>query len=171
MKTTRTVSSPVNGKEIPVTVDLKVKQLTISGIPVKNGNGRQIMDDEWIYIWCKGYGNISINVNRASYCQKVYLSNVSILDSIGYDKITKELQNFIDTVSDKLVFEFNLKTYQVFLKKTKSGYDIDFVKPYWATILTGGIMSSWSFHERLWPGCSQWNYKGVNIDETFHVSI
>lgn len=145
---TRKIFSPTSGKEIPVTVDLNVKPLIYDQKVMKNGKGEVMMDDRWIYVVMQGYGRISINVNRSSYCEKVYLSNLNILDSI--DKTpSRRLKKFIETISDKLVFKFGDTTYRVYLKYVKGkGYDIDSVKPFWALQGTGGIMPSWFAQEK-----------------------
>lgn len=169
--TTRTINSVVTGKPIPVTVDLKVNPLMSSGRIICNGHGREMMDDEWIYTTVKGYGSISINVNRAAYCQKIYMSKMTIMETIGFGKMTLRLQTFISKISDKLVFIFNGTTYIIFLKKTKSGFDIDSIKPYWSTVASGGIMQPWEIVERLWPGSTKWDYKGLDINKVFALSL
>jgi len=128
---TREIFSATNGQKVPVTVDLNVETLMYDGKPVTNGYGQQIMNDCWIYVYMKGYGNCAINVNRSQYCEKVYLSNMTILESIQNGKTTKRLADFIKTVSDKLVFEKDGITYRVYLTKTKTGYDLSHVKCYW----------------------------------------
>lgn len=163
----RTVIDSTVGREIPVSVSLPIQPLTYSVVengvlvknrPVVNGHGRQIMDDEWIYVDMPNYGNMSINVNRANYCQKIYLMHASILDSISHEKVTKRLQKFIDEVSSTLVFEKNGKSYRVFLKKTKAGYDLEKVWPYWAVVGTGGIRSAWDSVKKKYGGHPGWDY-------------
>lgn len=132
MKNSRSLISTGDGVTIPVTVDLKVNPLRHAGAIVRNMNGKVKMDDEWIYVYQKGYGNYSINVNRAQYCEKVYLANTSLLDSVGSKKITRRLASFLEQVSDKHVFEKNGITYRVYLdRKKEKTIDLDCVKPYW----------------------------------------
>lgn len=127
----RTVIATGNGQQIPVTTDLNVQPLFRSGRPVKNANGRQIMNDEWIYVTDRN-GCYSINVNRAKYCEKIYLSKITIQESIGEMKLMdKELKLFVERVSDKLVFEKYGKWYRVFLRKvSRRTFTIDKVVPY-----------------------------------------
>ena len=100
------------------------------GKPVRNGNGEIKMNDEWIYVYQKGYGNYSINVNRAQYCQKIYQSKLDVWDVIKAAKITSRFARFIATVSDKKIFIIDGITYEMFIHKTSKGYDFH-VKPYW----------------------------------------
>jgi hypothetical protein len=167
MKIQRTVFDTNTAKEIPVTVDLNVKPLFYQKKPVVNGNGKHKMDDEWMYVNCKGYGNIAINVNRANFCKKVYLSQVNIIDSIGGEKVTERLQKFINKVSEKLVFTYNGTAYQVFLNynKKKKIFDIDHVWPYWANVCTGGIMPSWDSNIKKYGSHPGWDYE-MNPDGT-----
>lgn len=167
MENTRNIILGTNGTTIPVKVDLNVKPLTHSVLvnnkivknkPVVTQSGRLVMDDEWIYVNIPNYGNISINVNRSSFCVKQYLSSTSILESIGGKKQTDRLKEFIKTVSDKLVFKSNSITYRVFLKETKKGFDIEKVWPYWATVGTGGISSSWDSVIKKYGGHPGWDY-------------
>lgn len=159
----RNVSSPTTGSPVPVTVDLKVNPLIYNGKPVVNGNGRQMLDDEWIYVNMPYYGNISINVNRANFCQKVYLSNIKIKDSIGGKNITKRLDAFIEKISDKLVFTYNGISYRIYLKQiNKNLFDIEKVWPYWATVCTGGIMSSWNNIIKKYGSHPGWDYHYEN---------
>lgn len=130
MKTQRTIISTGNGQTVPVTKNLNVKPLTLHGDPIINGHGRQIMDDQWIYVNWPHYGDEAMNVNRAQYCERFY-REISILDSIGHKKTTKKLNRFTKEVSDMLIFKKGDITYQVFLKKSKSGFDLSCVKPYW----------------------------------------
>lgn len=131
MNNSRKIINPVNGNEVPVTINLNVKPLYYAGKKVINGSGNNVLDDQWIYVNMAHYGLKSINVNRSQFCQKIYLSNISIKDSINSNKITAKLEKFIKEVSDKLVFEKNGITYRVFIKKTGNIYDLDSVKCYW----------------------------------------
>lgn len=165
----RTIISTSVYQKIPVTVNLNVKPLTFSekvngkflkNNPVKRSNGSLVMNDEWIYVFSPNYGRIAINMNRANYCQKVYLSNVRILESIGNKKISKRLERFIENVSDKLVFEKNGITYRVYLKEVSKGlFDLSHVWPYWATVGTGGIMRSWENVIKKYGSHPGWDYK------------
>ncbi len=137
----RNIYDSVTGRKVPVTIDLNVTPLIYQGKPVKNGHGKIVMNDQWIYMYQKAYGNFAINVNRSQYCEKVYLSNVTILESID-GKTSKRLSAFIANVSDKLVFEKNGITYRVFLIKTKSGFDLSHVKPYWLITHSPNIPST-----------------------------
>ena len=128
---TREIFSTMNGQPVPVTVDLNVEPLKYGGKAMKNGHGSVVMNNSWIYVWQRGYGYFSINVNRSQYCEKIYLSNITIRQSINYGKTNQKLDRFIEQVSDKVVFEKNGITYRVYLKKTKSGFDLDYVKPFW----------------------------------------
>jgi hypothetical protein len=128
---TREIISGSNGQHIPVTVKLNIKPLIYKGEVIKNGHGKIIMDDQWIYVYERAFGNFSINVNRSQFCEKVYLSNTKITDSINGGKITKRLAEFIKKISDTLVFEKNGITYRVYLKKTTKGFDLSHIKLYW----------------------------------------
>lgn len=152
----RTITSAINGQTIPVTSSLNVTPLfhtdynkngDLQRMPVKNGHGRTIMNDEWIYVVCPGYGNISINVNRANYCQKIYLQNTRIADSFS-GRATKRLQRFIDTVGSTLVFEKGGVSYRVFLRKRNGWFDVARVVRYWQAAGTGGVAPSWSAIEK-----------------------
>lgn len=127
----RTVLNTSTGAPIPVTLDLNVKPLFRSGKPVTNGYGKQIMDDQWIYVSDRN-GNYSINVNRAKYCEKMYMSQVSIQSSIGEKKLMdNELKLFVEKVSDKLVFEKYGRWYRVYLRKVnRRTFTIAKVVPY-----------------------------------------
>jgi hypothetical protein len=127
----RTITNTSNGSKIPVTMNLNVKPLFRSGKPVTNGYGEQIMDDQWIYVRDSN-GCYSINVNRAKYCEKMYLSEVTIQSSIGEKKLMDEdLKKFCDQVSDKLVFQKYGRWYRVYLKKkTSRTFTISKVVPY-----------------------------------------
>lgn len=127
----RTVLNTSTGAPIPVTLDLNVKPLFRSGKPVTNGYGKQIMDDQWIYVSDRN-GNYSINVNRAKYCEKMYMSQVSIQSSIGEKKLMdNELKLFVEKVSDKLVFEKYGRWYRVYLRKVnRRTFTISKVVPY-----------------------------------------
>lgn len=165
MKKTGEVLDANTGNMIPVTVDLKVNPLMYKKRPVVNGNGRKLMDNEWVYVNCGGYGNVAINVNRANYCKKIYLSNISIIESIGLKKITSKLQSFIDQVSDKLVFEKDGTSYRVYLSynKRKKEYDLNYVWPYWATVGTGGIAPAWDSVSAKYKSHPGWDYE-INED-------
>lgn len=129
----RTITSTGNGKLIPVTENsLNIQPLTRLGKPVTNGYGKPIMDDQWVYISDGRNGLYSINVNRAKFCEKIYLSKISIQESIGEKKLMdKDLKKFVEQVSDKLVFEKYGKWYRVFLRKISSRtFAIDKVVPY-----------------------------------------
>lgn len=126
----KNIYSSTNGRQIPVTADINVKPLKYSGKVVVNGNGSVVMDNRWIYVRMSHGGLESINVNRSQYCEKIYLSNVLIKSSFS-GKMTKRLEEFIEKVSDKLVFEKDGITYRVYLKQTRSGYDLSHVKLYW----------------------------------------
>lgn len=147
MTTTRTITSGSDGNQIPVTVDLKIAPLThsefingkfVKNNPVVNGQGRQMMNDEWIYVTVRNYGHISINVNRSNYCRKIYLMHTKIADSIS-KPVSERLQRFIDTVSDTLVFIKDGVSYRVELTEGKKEMDLKRVYPYWALAGTGGI--------------------------------
>lgn len=127
-----TIISPNNGQRVPVTIDLKVEPLMLMGKPVTNGRGEQVMNDRWIYINMPGYGMKAINVWRAHYCEKMYMSKVGIRESIGEKKLlTKELKVFLEHVSDKLVFQKFGKWYRVYLRAiTNRTYSINKVVPY-----------------------------------------
>lgn len=145
----RTVYGATAGETIPVTVELNVQPLTesyidqtgnlIKNAPIIRSDGKPVMNDEWIYTIVPNYGRISINVNRANYCKKIYMMQVSIIDSIGHAKVTERLQRFINIVSDKLVFIKDGVTYQVYLTKNKGKFDLKGVVIYWANCGLGGI--------------------------------
>lgn len=130
---TRTINSIMTGGSIQVTADLDVKPLMWHGKPVLNGNGKQIMNDQWIYVTDRN-GSYSINVNRSKYCEKIYMSNVTIRESIGEKKLMdNDLKLFIELVSDKLVFQKYGRWYRVYLRKvTSRTFTIDKVVPYFA---------------------------------------
>lgn len=173
----REIISGTNGQRVSASVDLEVKPLTTSKTvdgklfknqPIKNGNGRLIMDDEWIYVQVPNYGDISINVNRHHYCRKVYLQNTTIEESIGFKKMTPRLERFINTVASTVVFEKDGTAYKVCLKETKAGFDIDYVWPYWATCGTGGIMGSWDNVIKKYKGHPGWDYHYENGERGEH---
>lgn len=112
MKTT--ILSTTTGQQIPVTFqDDSIKPLMHLGKPVTDGNGNVVMNNRWIYV-----DGCAINVWRARMFEKRYLSEVSIQESIGINKLMdKDLKTFVDQVSDKLVFKKYGKTYRVFLEK------------------------------------------------------
>lgn len=127
----RTVTSPIDGQQIPVTKDLNVQPLTFLGKELKTPSGT-VMNDRWIYVNMPGYGMHSINVYRAHYCQKMYMSEITIQYSIGEKKLMdKDLQKFVDQVSDKIVFQKYGKWYRVYLRKRSNRtFTIDKVVPY-----------------------------------------
>ena len=126
METLRTIPNTLTGSPTPVTFDLKVQPLTFMGESVKNGRGETVMNDSWIYVEMPHWGLHAINVNRAKYCEKMYLSKVTIKESIPQNKLMdSELKEFIEKVSDKLVFEKFGKWYRVFLfQKTRRTFGI-----------------------------------------------
>lgn len=126
----REINSTLNFNKIPVTTDLNVKALVHIGEIITRANGEIVFNDEWIYVYLPHYGCHSINVIRSQYCEKRYLMNVSIISQSG-GKMTKRLQDFTVQVSPNLVFEKDGITYRVFLKKTKGGFDLDYVRFYW----------------------------------------
>lgn len=172
----RTIYSAADGSKIPVTTNLKVIPLTrstfingkyVKNHPVVNGNGRVIMNDEWIYVHEPGYGNISINVNRANFARKQYLMNTKITDSIDNDKITPRLKAFIENVADTLVFQHNNIAYRVELTKTKEGFDLLYVYPFWAMNCTGGIMPTWFSNQKKYGLKAARGGWLVDLNETF----
>lgn len=131
----KTTISSVSGQEVPRTKDLNIKPLIHGGKPVTNGNGNPVMDDRWIYVRTS-MGQGVINLWRARYCEKMYLSEVKIQDSIGVNKLLdNDLADFIKNVSDKLVFEKHGKWYRIYLRKINSRrFGIKKVTPYNFTI-------------------------------------
>lgn len=127
----RTINSTMTGAQVPVTTDLNVQPLMRSGKPITNGNGNQVMNDNWIYVRDRN-GNYAINVNRAKYCEKIYLSQVTIQSSIGEKKLMDaDLKAFVTQVSDKLVFEKYGRWYRIYLrKKTSRTFGIAKIVPY-----------------------------------------
>lgn len=121
----------MNGQSIPVTMDLNLQPLMLMGKPVLDGRGEKVMNDRWIY--ANGH---AINVWRSKYCEKMYLSNVTIAESIGASKLMDaDLNKFVAQVSDKLVFEKYGRWYRIFLeRKTKRTFGIKKVVPYNLTI-------------------------------------
>ncbi len=192
--TKRTVTSGSDGSPIPVTVDLNVAPLThscfVDGVFVKNkpivtGSGREVMNDEWIYVFMPNHGHQSINVNRANYCRKIYLMNTKIKDSIT-KPVSKRLQKFIDEVADTLVFIKNGISYRVELTEGKKEMDLKRVYPYWALAGTGGINcvgmpffgketerryrlgSVWGVEKKKYgPNAGQGGNWGTDLKETF----
>lgn len=173
----REIISGTTGQRVPVSADIEVKPLTISKMvdgklfknqPIVNGNGRLIMDDEWIYVQVSNYGSVSINVNRHHYCRKIYLQDTTIEESIGFKKMTPRLERFIKTVGNTIVFEREGKAYKIYLKKTNSGFDIDYVWPYWATCGTGGIMGSWDNVIKKYGSHPGWDYHYENGERGEH---
>jgi len=152
----RTITNTSTGKKIPVTLDLNIQPLLRSGKPVTNGHGRQIMNDEWIYIHDSN-GTYSINVNRAKYCEKMYLSGITIQSSIGETKLMdKDLQKFVEQVSDKLVFEKFGSWYRVYLRKlTNRTFTIGKIVPYIAEYNPNARILNCYAHEL----CIDWRKK------------
>jgi len=110
---------------------LNVKPLIHQGKVVKNQLGEVVMDDQFIYTYVKNYGNVAINLNRAKYCQKMYLSETTIQESIGNKLMDYDLKLFVEKVSDRLVFEKFGKWYKVELyKKTNRTYGLKKVQLY-----------------------------------------
>lgn len=134
----RTITSPMNGSQVPVTIDLNVQPLILMNQPVTNGRGEAVMNDRWIYIQDPQWksNQYSINVWRSRYCEKIYMSQITIREAVGEKKLfDKDLQLFIDKVSDKLVFEKFGRWYRVFLeKKTSRTYGILKVQPYYFSL-------------------------------------
>lgn len=132
---TRTVSSPMNGQRIPVNAEierkLNVQPLMYEGKVVKNGNGKVVMNDQWIYVNMPHHGMVAINVHRAEYCQKMYMSQITIQETIGNKLMDTDLQKFVEQVSDKIVFEKYGKWYRVELyKKTSRTFGLKKVQLY-----------------------------------------
>jgi hypothetical protein len=126
----RHVFSPLNGQPVKVSADLNVKPLLFLSQPIINGNKRQIMDDEWIFVDLPKYGTYPINLNRAYFCQKVYLSNTPITSLGNFFNLSKNKQQFIDSITSSVVFDYNGIVFHIFI--TKIGRIYDFViKPYW----------------------------------------
>lgn len=121
----------VTGREVSISENLNIKPLVWLGNEIRNGRKETVMNDSWIYVNMPKFGNISINVPRSQYCSKTYMSTTSISKHVGHANMTTNLQKFIVEVSSKLVFFKDGVTYKVLLKKTKKGWDIDCVKPYW----------------------------------------
>jgi hypothetical protein len=143
----RTILSTTTANRIPVTTDLNVSPLMLMGKPVTNGNGKGLMNDQWIYV-NDGRGNYSINVNRAKYCEKIYMSNVTIQESIGGKLMDKDLKKFVEQVSDKLVFQKYGKWYRVFLRKvTNKTFTIDKVVPYYCIYNPNGRLAGHYAHQ------------------------
>lgn len=126
----RSIYDSLTGNEIPVTKELNVSPLTFLGKEVTTSDG-VVMNDRWIYVNMPRYGYCAINVNRSSYCQKLYLMEASILDDISGSKITPRLKDFVEKVADKYVFEKNGLTYRVYLTKIKNTFDLGSVKLFW----------------------------------------
>lgn len=146
----------MTGQPIPVTINLQVKPLMRAGKPMINGHNNPIMDDQWIYV-NDGNGNYSINVNRAKYCEKIYLSQITIQSSIGEKKLMdKELKAFVEQVSDKLVFEKYGRWYRVYLRRlTNRTFTIGKVVPYIAVYNPNArVLGMWA-HEI----CFDWRKK------------
>lgn len=145
----RNILNATAGHQIPVTIDLNIQPLTKPIIKsgkkygredIINGNGRTIMNDQWYFTsnWPFG-GMVAANVYRSYYCEKMYLSNVTIQESIGINKLMDaDLQKFVSQVSDKIVFNKYGKWYRVYLRKiTNRTFGIAKITPYTYTILSG----------------------------------
>ena len=135
MKTTnRTILDPCQGRPIPVTIDLNIKPLMISGKHVINGKGQPLMDDQWFYESTTGGAHVNLcrNLWRSRYCQKMYMAQVTIQESIGANKLMdSELKEFCEKVSDKIVFQKHGKWYRIFLyKKTSRTFGIEKISLY-----------------------------------------
>lgn len=133
---TQTITDPVNGQRIPVTIELNIAPLTLMGKPIIDGRGEPVMNNRWVYVNMPGYGLKAINVYRAHYCEKRYLSEVTIQSSIGEKKLmSNDLKKFIEKVSNKIVFEKYGKWYRVYLRQiTGRIFDIEKIVPYNWTI-------------------------------------
>lgn len=145
----RTITSPLNGAQIPVTKDLKIEPLMLMGKPVTNGRGEPVMNDRWIYVQVPGYGLRAINVWRAHFCEKMYLSEVTIQEAIGANKLMdSDLKKFVDQVSDKVVFKKFGRWYRLFLRKiTNRTFGIDKIVPYNWTIEPNMMIGGLKAHE------------------------
>lgn len=128
------IFSAQNGMAIPVTIDLKnIIPLMYKKEVVRNGKGQVVMNNRWIYVTDEG-DTFSINVPRSEYCEMVYLSKITINESISYGKVTDRLRRFMEQVSSFILFEYEGIKFRVFLKKLKNGtMDLDYVKCYWLT--------------------------------------
>ena len=105
------------GSPIPRTENMGIEPLKYEGRVVKNMKGNVVYNDQWIYVNTTA-GRRAINVWRSKYCEKVYLSNVKIIDSIGKRaKLSKDLKLFIDKVADTLAFKKFGKWYRIFLRQ------------------------------------------------------
>lgn len=147
----------MSGQPVPVTLDLGVGPLFRSHKPVVNGHGQQIMNDQWIYLTDSNGNNYAINVYRSMYCEKMYLSNVDIQESIGDKKLMdKDLKNFCEQVSDKLVFEKYGRWYRIYLRKISSRtFGISKVVPYISVYNPNArVLGMWA-HEM----CIDWRKK------------
>lgn len=127
----RTILNASTGSPVPVTLDLNVQPLMHMGQPVLNGRGVAVMNDQWIYVSDRN-GSYSINVNRAMYCEKMYLSQITIQKSIGENMLMDDdLKKFVDKVSDRIVFKKGGKWYRIYLRKiNRRKFTIAKVVPY-----------------------------------------
>lgn len=126
----RTITNTSTGRQIPVSVDLKIQPLILEGKTIRNGNGRIMMNDEWIYV-PSNTGQVAMNVNRAMYCEKMYLAATTIRESIGPNTtMDNELTEFSKTVADTLAFEKNGKWYRLYLSRLDDTFSISKVIPY-----------------------------------------
>jgi len=177
----RVVLDAKTGSPIPVTTDLNIQPLTLSDFDrngifvknavIKNGNGKEVMNDQWIYVKVGGYGRIAMNVNRSNFCKKEYLKKVTILESIGNKKITPKLAEFILKVSDKLVFEKFGKTYRVFLKKIGRKFCVKKVVLYWGDVGTGGIMPAWDSVDKIYGIAYSKGQGIVDYERAFYLDL
>lgn len=126
----RTIYSARTGNQIPVTKDLNVQPLTYLGEQITTPSG-VVMNDRWIYVNMPNYGPCAINVYRAHFCEKMYLAEVTIQESIGNKLMDDELKVFVENISDRLVFQKYGKWYRVFLEpKTSRTFKIQKIVPY-----------------------------------------
>ncbi len=134
-----TITNTSTENAIPVMASYQRKPLMHMGKQVTNSHGKQVMDDQWIYVDGGKDGMYSINVVRSEYCAMLNLKEVTIQESIGSKKLmSKKLQSFCENISDKLVFKYAGKMYRIYLKKvTSRTFDIAKIAPYWATTTLG----------------------------------
>lgn len=153
----RIINNTSTGAPIPVTVDLNVAPLMWMGKPVVNGNGKKIMNDNWIYVTDSRRHSYAINVNRAKYCEKIYMSHVTIQESIGAKKLMdNDLKAFVEQVSDKLVFQKYGRWYRVYLRTlTTRTFAIAKVVPYQAVYKPNAMIMGCPAHQI----CIDWRKK------------
>lgn len=165
-----TILEPTSGQRIPVTIDLNIKPLMHLHEPVRNGNGRLMMDNEWVYVYMPGYGQKAINVNRANYCKKIYLQNTLIIDSFK-GKADKTLLRFINEVADTLVFKHNGTNYRVYLTYWHGVYSLLKVTKFWGETYDGG-RDVWAIAAKKYGHDAQRPAKNaVNLLETFGFKL